>query len=266
MKAQIEELTGGYSVKADYFVERLASGIAQIGASQFPNPVIVRLSNFKTNEYSGLIGSAYFEPTETHRMLGFRGTASRFTSKLYKEGFELECRAIRRVRDQLGLSNVAVMIPFCHSLDDADQMLRMLAEYGLQRGENALQIVVMAEVPSNILLAEKFAHRFDGFAIGGDDLRPLIIGAEQDAALLAPPCLERSQAVRQMIRSLSKAFHRAGGKVTLCCQTPEDYGELATFLVEAGIDSISLKPDNIFRMKKMMAEKEQERRRVTHLV
>jgi pyruvate,water dikinase len=254
-RAQIEQLTLGYADKTEYFVDHLARGIAKIAASQYPEPVIVRMSDFKTNEYANLIGGAEFEPDESNPMLGFRG-ASRYPSDLYREGFALECRAIKRVREEMGLTNVIIMIPFCRTLDEADRVLEELAKHGLKRGKKGLQIYVMAEIPSNILLAKQFAERFDGFSIGSNDLTQLVLGVDRDSSLLAPLFDERNEAVKLMIRNLIKDAHEVGSKVGICGQAPSDYPEFSAFLVEAGIDSISLNPDSIIKMKQVVGRQE----------
>ncbi len=253
--ARIAEMTRGFADKTDYFVDHLARGIAKIAASQYPEPVIVRMSDFKTNEYANLIGGAEFEPTESNPMLGFRG-ASRYAHELYREGFALECRAIRQVREVLGMTNVIIMIPFCRTLEEADKVLGELARNGLQRGKHDLQIYVMAEIPSNILLATQFAERFDGFSIGSNDLTQLVLGVDRDSSVLAPLFDERNDAVKIMIRNLIEAAHQAGSKVGICGQAPSDYPEFAAFLVGLGIDSISLNPDSVIKMKRRIGEEE----------
>jgi pyruvate,water dikinase len=244
VRRQIQQLTRGYADKATYFVDHLAHGIAKIAAAPYPEPVIVRLSDFKTNEYANLIGGKDFEPPEENPMLGFRG-AARYYSNRYHDGFVLECRAIKKVRDEIGLTNVVVMIPFCRTLEEADQVLAVMAEHGLVRGENGLQVYVMAEIPSNVLLAEEFAQRVDGFSIGSNDLTQLVLGIDRSASELAHLFDERNAAVKKMIRHLIQAAHAAGRKVGICGQAPSDYPEFAAFLVEAGIDSISLNPDSV---------------------
>jgi pyruvate,water dikinase len=251
----IEELTRGYPDKTEYFVDHLARGIAKIAASQYPEPVIVRMSDFKTNEYANLIGGAQFEVEESNPMLGFRG-ASRYPHELYREGFALECRAIKRVRDEIGLTNVIIMIPFCRTLEEADSVLKVCAQHGLKRGANGLQVYVMAEIPSNILLAKEFAQRFDGFSIGSNDLTQLVLGVDRDSSLLAKLFDERNEAVKIMIRNLLRDAHEAGSKVGICGQAPSDYPDFAAFLVDNGIDSISLNPDSVISVKRMVVEKE----------
>jgi pyruvate, water dikinase len=247
VRRQIQQLTRGYTDKTAYFVDHLAYGIAKIAAAPYPEPVVVRLSDFKTNEYANLIGGKDFEPPEENPMLGFRG-AARYYSDRYRDGFALECRAIKKVRDEIGLTNVVVMIPFCRTLEEADRVLAVMAEYGLVRGENGLQVYVMAEIPSNILLAEEFAQRVDGFSIGSNDLTQLVLGIDRSASELAHLFDERNAAVKNMIRHLIQAAHAAGRKVGICGEAPSDYPEFAAFLVEAGIDSISLNPDSVITM------------------
>lgn len=252
-RARIEELTRGYVSKSEYFVDHLALGIAKIAASQYPAPVIVRLSDFKTNEYANLIGGTQWEPQETNPMLGVRG-ASRYYSRRYREGFALECRAIKRVREDIGLSNVVVMVPFCRTPEEGDRVLAVLAEQGLARGEHGLQVYVMAEIPSNIILAGAFAERFDGFSIGSNDLTQLILGVDRDSEELAELFDERHEAVTSMIRALIRSAHQADRKVGICGQAPSDHPEFAAFLVSAGIDSISVNPDSFVAVKRRVAE------------
>lgn len=252
LKAKIARVTAGYDDKAEYFVDRLASGLARIAASQFPDPVIVRLSDFKTNEYAELIGGRLFEPSEENPMLGFRG-ASRYYSSEYRSGFDLECRALKKVREEMGLENIIVMIPFCRTLEEADRVLEVMAENELVRGEKGLEVYVMAEIPSNVILASQFAERFDGFSIGSNDLTQLVLGVDRDSARLAHLFDERNEAVKEMIRELISRAHAAGRKVGICGQAPSDHPGFAEFLAEAGIDSISLNPDSVIDVKKRIA-------------
>lgn len=252
---QIRHLTLGYSDKCAYFVDLLAQGIAKIAAAQYPEPVIVRMSDFKTNEYANLIGGKPFEPMEENPMLGFRG-ACRYYSDRYREGFALECQAIKKVREEIGLSNVVIMIPFCRTLDEADRVLEVLAASGLQRGEHGLEVYVMCEIPSNVLLAEEFAERFDGFSIGSNDLTQLVLGVDRDSSELAQLFDERNEAVKRMICSVIEAAHRTDRKVGICGEAPSNYPDFAAFLVEAGIDSLSLSPDSIVQVKRMVAQQE----------
>lgn len=252
-REHIEELTQGYQDKTEYFVEILARGIAKIAAPQYPHEVIVRMSDFKTNEYANLIGGRQFEPREDNPMLGFRG-ASRYYNDRYREGFALECRAIKRVREEIGMMNVIIMIPFCRTLEEADRVHDVLRENGLKRGENGLQVYVMSEIPSNVILADKFAERFDGFSIGSNDLTQLILGIDRDSAELAELFDERNEAVKHMIRSQIDTARRMQTKVGICGQAPSDYPDFAEFLVKAGIDSISLNPDSVIGVKRHVAE------------
>jgi pyruvate,water dikinase len=254
-RKQILELTRGYKDKTNYFVEHLARGIAKIAASQYPEPVIVRMSDFKTNEYANLIGGKQFEPKEDNPMLGFRG-ACRYYSDRYREGFALECRAIKRVREEMGMANVRIMIPFCRTLEEADKVLYVLDKNGLKRGENGLQVYVMVEIPSNIILAEEFAERFDGFSIGSNDLTQLVLGVDRDSSGLSYLFDERNEAVKKMISALITTAHKVGRKVGICGQAPSDYPDFAKFLVENGIDSISLNPDSVVKTKRLVATAE----------
>ncbi|MFP4672855.1 MAG: phosphoenolpyruvate synthase [Desulfohalobiaceae bacterium] len=256
-RGNIQMLTYNYEDKKEYFVDHLAMGIAKIAASQYPEPVIVRMSDFKTNEYANLIGGQEFEPKESNPMLGFRG-ASRYYSQDYREGFALECRAIKRVRDHIGLSNVVVMIPFCRTLEEADQVLEVLAENGLRQGQNNLEVYVMCEIPSNIVLAAEFAKRFDGFSIGSNDLTQLILGVDRDSEKLRHLFNEQDEAVKQSIRELLRTLKTQAPhcKVGICGQAPSDYPEFAAFLVQEGIDSISLNPDSVLQVMRRVAQVE----------
>ena len=259
-RGRIEELTRGYGDKAEYFVETLARGIARIAAAHHPDPVIVRLSDFKTNEYAELIGGAQFEPEEENPMLGWRG-ASRYYDEGYLEGFALECRAIRRAREEIGFANVVVMVPFCRTVAEADKVLEVLAGHGLVRGKSGLEVYVMAEIPSNIILAEQFAKRFDGFSIGSNDLTQLILGVDRDSDRLKGLFDEQNEAVIEAIAELLDKAKRAGAKTGICGQAPSDHPEFARFLVAHGIDSISVSPDSFLAVKGHIAEAEAARRR-----
>jgi pyruvate,water dikinase len=215
----------------------------------------MRTSDFKTNEYANLIGGRQFEPVEENPMIGFRG-ASRYYSERYRAGFGLECRAIRRVREEMGLTNLVVMIPFCRTLEEADQVLGVMAENGLVRGEKGLEVYVMAEIPSNVLMAEEFAQRFDGFSIGSNDLTQLVLGVDRDAEELAHLFDERNPAVKRMIAELIELAHSAGSKVGICGQAPSDYPDFAAWLVELGIDSISLNPDSVVEVLRRVVAQE----------
>jgi len=254
-KRVIAELTQGYGEKTEYFVDRLARGLARIAAAHHPKPVIVRMSDFKTNEYANLIGGAGFEPKEENPMLGFRG-ASRYYSPRYREGFALECRAILRLREEMGFRNVIVMIPFCRSTKEADRVLAVMAESGLRRGENGLEVYVMCEIPSNVILAKAFAERFDGFSIGSNDLTQLTLGVDRDSEELAELFDEQDEAVKWMIENVIREAHKAGAKVGLCGQAPSDHPEFAEFLVACGIDSMSVSPDSFIAVKRRVAAAE----------
>lgn len=244
VRSRIDALTWGYEDRTEYFVDRLARGVARVAASQHPEPVIVRLSDFKTNEYADLLGGEQFEPEEANPMLGFRG-ASRYDSDDYRDGFALECRAMKRAREEIGLTNMKLMIPFVRTLEEADRVLGTMAENGLRRGEHGLEIYMMAEVPSNVTLAEEFAERFDGFSIGSNDLTQLELGIDRDSDLLADLFDERDEAVKRRIVELIGKAHGRDTPVGICGQAPSDHPDFAAFLVEQGIDSISLNPDSV---------------------
>jgi pyruvate,water dikinase len=256
-RRRIEELTRGYMDKTEYFVEHLSRGIAQIAASQYPYPVIVRMSDFKTNEYANLIGGAEFEPKEENPMLGFRG-ASRYYDPRYRDGFVLECRAVKRVREEMGLTNVVVMIPFCRTVEEADKVIKVMTANGLKQKKGGLEIYVMCEIPANVILAEEFATRFDGFSIGSNDLTQLVLGVDRDSTDLAKLFDENNEAVKRMMASVIESAHKSKRKVGICGQAPSDYPEITAFLVRAGIDSISLNPDSVIQVKRRVAKVEKE--------
>lgn len=251
-RARIDELTRGYATRTDFFVDKLARGIAMIAAAQHPRPVIVRMSDFKTNEYAGLLGGKDFELPEENPMIGFRG-ASRYYSERYREGFLLECQAIRKVREEIGLKNITVMIPFCRTTDEADKVLATMAAAGLKRGDDGLKVYVMCEIPANVILAEDFAKRFDGFSIGSNDLTQLTLGVDRDSELLASVFDERNPAVMALIKDVIRRAHAVGCPVGICGQAPSDHEDFAEFLVECGIDSISLNPDSFLKTKQRIA-------------
>lgn len=254
-KTEIWSLTRGYEDKTQYFVDQLSEGLARIAATVYPKPVIVRMSDFKTNEYAGLIGGAEFEPQEENPMIGFRG-ASRYYSPRYREGFALECQAIRKLRNDMGLDNVIVMIPFCRSIAEAEKVLAVMAENGLERGKDGLKIYVMCEIPSNVILAKQFAEHFDGFSIGSNDLTQLTLGVDRDSGDLADLFDEQDEAVKWMIGTVISEAKKAGAKIGLCGQAPSDHPDFAKFLVAAGIDSISVTPDSFIAVKKKIADAE----------
>lgn len=243
-RKQIEELTRRYDDKTEYFVDHLARGIGTIAASQHPAQVILRMSDFKTNEYADLIGGKPFEPEEENPMLGFRG-ASRYYSDNYRDGFELECRAVKKAREQMGFDNLCIMIPFVRTLDEADHVLDVLKDNGLERGKDGLEVYMMCEIPANVLLAEAFAERFDGFSIGTNDLTQLVLGVDRDSSELSDLFDERNDAVKQAVSIVIEAAHRKNCKVGICGQAPSDHPDFAAFLVDEKIDTISLNPDSI---------------------
>jgi pyruvate,water dikinase len=243
---RITALTRGYENEEMFFVKRLSYGIAKIASAFYPKDVIVRLSDFKSNEYYNLLGGNYFEPSEENPMIGWRG-ASRYYSKEYKEAFGMECKAIRRVRHKMGLTNVTVMIPFCRTVEELLEVYEVMKEYGLERGKDGLQIYLMAEIPSNILLAEDFAQHIDGFSIGSNDLTQLTLGLDRDSALVSHLYNERNPAVQKSIASLIKIAKQTNTKVGICGQGPSDYPDFAQFLVKQGIDSISVTPDSMLK-------------------
>ena len=251
-RAQILQRLQGYPSGPEFFVERLSSGVAQIAAAFYPRPVIVRFSDFKTNEYAGLLGGAAFEPIENNPMIGFRG-ASRYYDDRYREGFALECAAIRRVRDTMGLTNVKVMIPFCRTLEEGRRVLDVMAEHGLSRGQNGLEVYVMCEIPNNVLLAEQFSDLFDGFSIGSNDLTQLTLGVDRDSELLAHIFDEQDPGVKRMIELVVAAAHRKGRKVGICGQAPSDHPAFAAYLADVGIDSVSVTSDALPKVVKLLA-------------
>ena len=246
LSKKIAEIIKGYVTEEEFFVEQLSYGIAKIASAFYPNKVIVRFSDFKTNEYKNMLGGHYFEPDEENPMIGWRG-ASRYYNKDYKEAFGLECRAIKLVREQMGLSNVVVMLPFTRTVEECIKVQEVMTEYGLNRGENGLEVYLMAEVPSNVILASEFAKHIDGFSIGSNDLTQLTLGLDRDSSLVAYLYDERNPAVKEMIRMLIRTAKSAGVKVGICGQGPSDFPDFAQFLVEEGIDSISVTPDSVFK-------------------
>jgi pyruvate, water dikinase len=244
VRAQVAALSRHHASGADFFIERLSEGVGTIAAAFYPRPVIVRMSDFKTNEYASLTGGRWFEPGEDNPMIGFRG-ASRYAHPAYAEGFALECAAMKRVREAMGLTNVKLMIPFCRRVIEAEQVVKRMAELGLERGENGLEIYVMCEIPNNVIEADGFSRSFDGFSIGSNDLTQLVLGVDRDSELVAFDYDERDPGVMNMIRMAIVGAHRNGRPIGICGQAPSDYPEYAEFLVRAGIDSISLNPDSV---------------------
>ncbi len=256
VKRQIDERTSGYTHKPDFFVDRLAEGVAMLAAAFYPKDVILRLSDFKTNEYANLIGGKPYEPIEENPMIGFRG-ASRYYDERYRDGFALECQAIYRVRETMGLSNLKIMVPFCRTVEEGRRVIAELARHGLRQGESGLEIYVMCEIPSNVVCARQFAEIFDGFSIGSNDLTQLILGVDRDSEIVAHLFDERNPAVKTMIADVIAQARAAGRKIGICGQAPSDYPEFAEFLVEQGIDSISLNPDTILKTTLQILNKEQ---------
>jgi pyruvate,water dikinase len=253
VRRELAALSAGYRNGTDYFVSRLAEGIAVIAAAFYPRPVIVRTSDFKSNEYANLLGGADFEPSESNPMIGFRG-ASRYVHPAYQPAFELECQAIRRVRNEMGLTNLIVMIPFCRRTAEANQVLDIMARQDLNRGENGLQVYVMCEIPSNALLVDEFAELFDGFSIGSNDLTQLTLGIDRDSEILAASFDEEDPAVLRLIEQTITGAHRNGRKCGICGQAPSDRPGYAAWLIERGIDSISLNPDSVLSVMQRLAK------------
>lgn len=259
-KKQIDELTVGYTDKVQFYVDKLSEGVAKLAAAFYPKEIIVRFSDFKTNEYANLIGGKYFEPSEENPMIGWRG-ASRYYDERFKEAFKLECRAIKKVRETFGFTNVIVMVPFCRTVEEGKKVLEIMAGEGLKQGVNGFKVYVMAEIPANIILAEEFAKIFDGFSIGSNDLTQLTLGLDRDNGTLAHIGNENNEAVKILIRQLIKTAHKYNRKVGICGQAPSDFPDFAEFLVEEGIDSISLNPDTVLKTTMMLGKmKKQEKK------
>ena len=250
------DLTRGYPDGETFFVQRLSEGIGTIAAAFWPKPVVVRMSDFKTNEYASLVGGAEFEPEEANPMIGFRG-ASRYAHPAYAEGFALECKAMKRVREEMGLNNVVLMLPFVRRTDEAERVLDRMAELGLKRGENGLKIYAMCEIPNNVLLIDRFAELFDGFSIGSNDLTQLTLGVDRDSEIVAFDYDERDEGVKEMLRLAVEGCRRNGIHSGLCGQAPSDYPDMAEYLVELGIDSISLNPDTVLKTTQLILELEE---------
>jgi len=245
-KKKIQEMTWNYKNKAEFFVDKLAQGIAMLGAAFYPKDVIVRASDFKSNEYSNLIGGKEFEPSEDNPMIGWRG-ASRYYSKNYKKAFALECKAFKKVRDKMGLTNVKIMIPFCRTVEEGKKVLKEMEKNGLKRGKNGLEVYVMCEIPSNVILADEFSKIFDGFSIGSNDLTQLTLGLDRDSELVSHIYDERNEAVKNLVGTVIKKAKKNKRKIGICGQAPSDYPEFAQFLVDCGINSISLNPDTVIK-------------------
>jgi pyruvate,water dikinase len=254
---KIEEKTSSFKNKEDFFVEKLAQGIAKIAAGFYPNDVIVRLSDFKTNEYANLLGGYLYEVEESNPMLGWRG-ASRYYDPGFKPAFRMECMAIRKVREEMGLDNVKTMVPFCRTPEEGRKVIKTMEEFGLKRGQNGLEVYVMCEIPSNVIEAEAFADIFDGFSIGSNDLTQLALGLDRDSELVSHIYDERSETVKRLVKRVIEVAKKRGKKIGICGQAPSDFPEFAAFLVECGIDSISLNSDTVIKTKMLIAEKERE--------
>ena len=244
--SEIEKLTSGYKDKSQFFIDKLSQGVAMLAAAFYPKDVILRMSDFKSNEYANLIGGQSFEPAEENPMIGFRG-ASRYYHPLYQAGFALECQAVKRVREKMGLTNLKLMIPFCRTVEEGLRVQAEMEKHGLKRGEDGLEVYVMCEIPSNVVLADAFADIFDGFSIGSNDLTQLILGVDRDSEIVAPIFDERNPAVKKMISQVIASCRAKGRKIGICGQAPSDYPEFAQFLVEEGIDSLSLNPDTVLK-------------------
>ncbi len=257
LKRKIETLTAGYADKTDYYVDRLAEGVGQIASAFYPKPVILRFSDFKTNEYATLLGGEAYEPKESNPMIGWRG-ASRYYDPCFDRAFGLECEAVLRVREEFGLTNLVVMIPFCRTVEEGKKVIEKMAEYGLKQGENGLKVYAMCEVPSNVILADEFLEVFDGMSIGSNDLTQLAVGIDRDSTSLAKIADERDPAVKKLVSMVIKAAKKKNKYIGICGQAPSDYEDFATFLVEEGIDSISLNPDTVLKTTKAIKAKEEE--------
>jgi pyruvate, water dikinase len=253
----ILEMIGGYENGAAYFVERLAEGVGTIAAAFYPRPVIVRMSDFKSNEYASLIGGRGFEPVEANPMIGFRG-ASRYAHPSYRDGFAMECAAMKRARDEMGLTNIKLMIPFCRRVDEGERVLEVMADNGLRRGENGLEVYVMCEIPNNVVQVDAFSTIFDGFSIGSNDLTQLTLGVDRDSAMVAFDFDERDPGVLAFLKQAVEGAKRNGRHSGICGQAPSDYLEIAKYLVEIGIDSMSLSPDSVLKTMRAVVELEKE--------
>jgi pyruvate,water dikinase len=260
VRAELADLCRGYESGAEFFVDQLAQGVGTIAAAFYPKPVVVRLSDFKSNEYASLLGGRDFEPVEENPMIGLRG-AARYTHPSYAEAFALECRAMRRVREDMGLANVELMIPFCRRVDEADRVLAAMAGHGLRRGENGLRVLVMCEIPNNVIQIDAFCRRFDGISIGSNDLTQLALGVDRDSALVAFEFDERDPGVLELLRQAVTGARRNGVHSAICGQAPSDHPEVAEFLVKLGIDALSLNPDSALRTTLAVLEIERRQQR-----
>lgn len=255
VKASVEKRIAGYADPVSFYVDKLVEGVSTLAAAFWPKKVIVRLSDFKSNEYANLIGGKLYEPEEENPMLGFRG-ASRYISDNFRDCFELECRAMKKVRDVMGLTNVELMVPFVRTLGEASQVVDLLGHYGLKRGENGLRVIMMCELPSNALLADEFLEYFDGFSIGSNDMTQLTLGLDRDSGIIAHLFDERNPAVKKLLSNAIQACNKAGKYVGICGQGPSDHPDLAKWLMEQGIESVSLNPDSVLDTWFFLAEAE----------
>jgi len=244
IKQTVEKRISGYSSPVDFYVDKLVEGISTLAAAFAPKKVIVRLSDFKSNEYANLIGGTLYEPDEENPMLGFRG-ASRYISETFRDCFELECRALKKVRNEMGLTNVEVMVPFVRTVGEAEQVVNLLAENGLKRGDNGLRVIMMCELPANALLADQFLEHFDGFSIGSNDLTQLTLGLDRDSGIIAHLFDERNDAVKALLSNAIQACRKADKYIGICGQGPSDHPDLAKWLMDQGIDTVSLNPDSV---------------------
>jgi pyruvate,water dikinase len=254
---KIDQITSVYEDKTQFFIDKLAEGVSRIGAGFYPNDVIVRLSDFKTNEYENLLGGYLYEPQESNPMIGWRG-ASRYYDEKFKPAFALECRALHKARSEVGLSNIKVMVPFCRTPDEGKRVIEVMKEFGLGQGEDGLEIYVMCEIPSNVICADQFAEIFDGFSIGSNDLTQLALGLDRDSSLVSHIYDERNDAVKRLVEQVINVAKKKGRKIGICGQAPSDFPDFADFLVESGIDSMSLIPDTVIKTRLAIASKEKE--------
>ncbi|HDZ90408.1 MAG TPA: phosphoenolpyruvate synthase/pyruvate phosphate dikinase, partial [Deltaproteobacteria bacterium] len=254
---KIDEITSVYQSKRQFFIDKLSEGVGRIAAGFYPEDVIVRMSDFKTNEYENLLGGYLYEPKESNPMIGWRG-ASRYYDKDFMPAFELECIALHKARSEMGLTNIKAMIPFCRTPEEGKKVIELMARFGLVRGEDGLEIYVMCEIPSNVICADQFAEIFDGFSIGSNDLTQLALGLDRDSSLVAHIYDERNDAVKRLIAQVIDVAKEKGKKIGICGQAPSDFPDFAEFLVECGIDSMSLIPDTVIKTRLAIAKKEKE--------
>jgi len=253
----LENLTAAYGSMTEFFIKTLSEGVAAIASAVYPKPCVVRMSDFKTNEYATLLGGRFFEPVEDNPMIGFRGSA-RYTHPAYEEGFALECAAMKRAREEIGMENIILMIPFCRRVEEAERVIKTMARYGLRRGEKGLKIYMMCEIPNNVIQIDAFSNYFDGFSIGSNDLTQLTLGVDRDSEVVAFDYDERDPGVLKMIEMAVEGARRNGRHSSICGQAPSDYPEVAAFLVGLGIDAMSLNPDSVLATLKRIVEEEKK--------